>query len=364
MIMDAANLNMINWAAALRGNRRKGAALLRAMLADPVHREAVCADPDALSLIFGYGIDDPLVKEAREIEASSVVRYANGVMGTSFADVEGMADGIYSIADGLEKRGTLWNMVLGVREVIEVFAENEKSSAWLTSALGSGDADAFYINRDIMAAGTAAGLALSSVVWENDPTASAFALRAMSECASNAYLLNGLAKSDAARTVWANNIKSVSMLYDTVKDTLDASPDSLFVKKDNHYETSKSLSSLSGDIVLTRASDGEFYGVSFTDRANWRSGLSGTPQITLIRNINTGSQSGWYRMCALVSPQKKDIVEKFSSTKGGSVNRDIKTVLSGGAGFFTDSSQSTNVIGDAPTGSSFLSVKYATYIAV
>lgn len=362
--MDAANLNMINWAAALRGNRRKGAALLKAMLADPVQRAAVCADRDALSLIFGYGLDDPLAKEARGIPASAVVCYANDVFGTNFSDIAGMADGIYSISDELEERRTLWNMLVGVREAIEAIAENDAASAWLTSSLGPGDEDAFLANKDIMAAQTTAGTALSGVVWANDSTASAFALRAMNECASSANLLNGLAKSDAARSAWASKFESVSMLYDTIKETLDAAPDSLFVKNDENYDTNRNLSTLSGSMALTRASDGALAGVTFSNNFGWRNEVSGTCQITLVRNIHLSGQQNYYRMCSLVSPQKKDVVKKFSSNKGAGFSMDIRAVLTGGAGFFTKTSQTENTIGDPPQGFSYLTVGYASYVAV
>lgn len=102
MPVDSANLNMINWAAALRGNRRKGAALLKAMLADPVQRAAICADPDALSLIFGYGSDDPLAEAAREISGDGLICYSNSRYGRSHATLEELArdSGMFSEAVG------------------------------------------------------------------------------------------------------------------------------------------------------------------------------------------------------------------------------------------------------------------------
>lgn len=363
--MDAANLNMINWAAALRGNRRKGAALLRAMLADPVQRAGVCSDPDALSLIFGYGPDDPLAEEARGIPASAVVCYANNRYGTTFASIGEMASSVSTIGEELAERGALWNMVMGTDEAMAAFVGCDASAEWLFSVLGSDDAGVFSANSDLIFSGTEAGNRMIDVLFSLDCAKDIAGTDEFVERgAGNARFLHGLAKCDAARDVWASKYISVSSLFDQIKATLDAAPQDLFIKVTHTDAASISVNASKICVAVIDESNGKPKAVLLDKPANWKDAVSGSSQIALLDSWKITPQTNYKVRGSVISTQTGAVVET-KTADSNTESMPLKKVLAGGAGFFESMNQDASKLVNVPNSTYFhIKVNYATYIAV
>lgn len=405
MTVDAANLNMINWASALRGNRRKGAALLKAMLADPVQRAAVCADPDALSLIFGYGPDDPLAEAARGVPASAVVCYANSRYGKGYADFGELADDMGSLADAiagdaalaallartdaaadaLAERASVGSLLSGSPTLLDSLSEVAKrgllSDAFLSGATDDGLSSMISADwaADVVSSPAMADKATSGTVQGNRLLDALFALDAMTDVlATSAYIeagsrsaafLNRMCKSVAASAAWLRASGEVSSFAGQIKETLDAAPSDLFSEKfTSYWDTPKQgLSSLniSDNAIAKIGDDGEIAFVNPTSASlsdgTWKNYVarSGVIDIVNLLNYTVGTNNSKLGLAAM-SAQSKELMA-YDTAVASPVG--LRAVAPGGVAFFC--SDSLPSLGK-PSASFHNSQKigYARYVAV
>lgn len=398
MTVDAANLNMINWAAALRGNRRKGAALLRAMLADPVQRAGVCSDPDALSLIFGYGPGDPLAEAARGIPASAVVCYANSRYQKGYADIEALsADGEFVVAtlptdtafEAMLLHTVAASSALADSNSAAVYANKElfdQSALLVASMMLSDDAvsaateaDLLWLFDSAQATGAAKDPTVVAGIFDESPrsdTLIEFIVGHHGEIselitspefieaeAGSALFLNRLCKSSALSKMWLDNASVVSQHMYTVKATLDAAPDSLFsVKNASHWESSVGLSAPSYEKVAFTGADGEIEYAVLSDKVSyWRSIVGSDARIDICREIITTSTGEGYS--PTVVSRIMNVGHYPSESKNSA--KTVNFVAPGGvAWFYKGYTQPNPMSQPASNYVIYGSVKYATYIAV
>ena len=374
--MDAANLNMINWAAALRGNRRKGAALLRAMLADPVQRAAVCSDPDALSLIFGYGPDDPLAEAARGVPASAVVCYANSRYGSGYADFCELVDDIASLADAIDgdvtmvalltrtdaasdtlsKCASVGSLLSGNPSLLDTFSEVAKrgllSDVFLSGVTDDGlasmissDWAADAVSSPAMAekvtSGTAQGDRVLDAMFSMDAMADVLATSAYIEAGSrSAAFLNRMCKSVAASAAWLKASSDVSRVAEQIKETLDAAPSDLFSEKfTSYWDTPKqglSSMNISDTAIAKIGDDGEIAFVDPTSASlsdgTWKNYVarSGVIDIVNLLNYTVGTNNSKLGLAAM-SAQSKELMA-YDTAVASPVG--LPAVAPGGIAFF------------------------------
>lgn len=398
MTVDAANLNMINWASALRGNRRKGAALLKAMLADPVQRAGVCSDPDALSLIFGYGPDDPLAEAARGVPASAVVCYANSRYGKGYAGIgELAADGEFIVAT-LPDDPAFETMLLHTERAASALADSNSAAVYANRALFEGSAllvggmmlsdaavssategDLLWLFDSARATGVAGNPAVVSGIFDESPRSETLIEFIAGHCeelgdliaspefiegeAGSALFMNRLCKSSALTKIWLDNASAVSEHAGTVKSTLDAAPDSLFnIKNASHWESSVALSVPNYEKVAFTGADGEIeYAVLSSQVSQWRSIVGSDARIDICREIITTSSG---EGCSPTVVSRIMNVGHYPSESNNSA-KTVNFVAPGGvAWFYKGYTQSNPMSQPASNFTIYGSVKYATYIAV